>query len=97
MTADELDEIERLLKVATPGPWGCFNGYGPLPQDGLMRCARIGGVDGERQDVLRSGPGCADISGRREDFELICRLRNAAEALVAIARDRSPATEVSHA
>jgi hypothetical protein len=47
-------------------PWTCWDGYGPHPTDGLMRCMRIGprGKGG-----LYTEPESADIAGTKDDME----------------------------
>lgn len=43
MTPARLEEIRQRLERATPGPWKCWNGYGPIPgAPRLMGIKRIG-------------------------------------------------------
>ena len=46
--------------------WTLWNGYGPHPDDGLMRCVRIGP---EKGGGLRSSFNSADIEGTKDDME----------------------------
>ena len=69
MTPEEIQELRRLEREATPGEWQAMNGYGPL--NNLMHCYYIG--------TSKFGPVLSaesDLAGRREDIELCCHARN---------------------
>jgi len=78
MTEEMEHAIREAESKATPGPWLCWNGWGPNT-DGLMRVLRLG-PDGE--GGIKESVGQGDICGRHEDFEFITLSRAAVPALL---------------
>lgn len=82
---------ERAIEVsekATPGPWKCWNGWGPSESDNLMRCERIGPADCY-DGIQPSNPAeCPDMRALTEDFEFVAISRTSlpqlAKALIAL-------------
>jgi hypothetical protein len=70
MTPEKLDELERLLKAGTPGPW--YEVYDPAVFTSMVSC------DGEE--------GAIAFSVKSFNAALICAAINALEELVAMAR-----------
>jgi len=77
----DLDELERLEKAATPGPWS-FKGTGGLHMDGARDGWMVEGPhNGKRWP--RIARDAAPYRERGENPALIAALRNAAPALIA--------------
>lgn len=85
-----LDELERLEKKATPGPWVRWN---VCPED-CVSCAEEGAYHGAQDSIVPESDPSHEIitcdSGcygpGLHDANLICMLRNHAAELVALAR-----------
>jgi hypothetical protein len=73
MTAEQLTELERLEREATPGPWW---GETAVPTEIYAPAT---------DEILTSGFGNEKA---QEDAELVIALRNHAPALIAAARER---------
>ena len=77
--SDRLQEIRERAEKATPGPWACWDGWGPISGgylEGLMAMARIGPSGGRSQEVLSASDETQrDIYAKREDAEFIAASR----------------------
>ena len=100
-----IEELERLEKAATPGPWE-LDGY--MPNSEIGCAVQIIGPAG----VLFESSNCATRmtdyeadehgtnywdAGSRPNFAFVAALRNAAPALIALARSHAALVEVARA
>lgn len=82
-TDDVLDRLEKLLAEATPGPWEC-GGFGGIRMDGTRDLYTV--MHGPlRVCAPPLGPGNGREQ-RRDDMQAVAALRNAAPALIRLAR-----------
>jgi hypothetical protein len=86
LTAETLDELERLERVATRGPWFIEGAH----MDYAIRGNQTGSQDGwaiaDNVFELEARGTDADVKRRARDAALVLALRNAAPALIASAR-----------
>lgn len=85
LTTADLDEVEQLLQLATPGPWEfmTFHSQARDPYDGLVSTADDDpAYEPEHEQVLF----CENDAQRSANWELVQKLRNAAPSLLAAAR-----------
>lgn len=87
ISTERLAEIETAEKAATPGPWGCYNGWGP-DRHGDMRALRIGPAESGdyMPGISASNSPPSDLRGKREDFEFVAIARTAVSELLAEVR-----------
>ena len=78
---ERIEEIERRVNAATPGPWKMWNGWGPLVdvEPELMACERLGP---DYEGGFAPGRGAVDIYATRADFEFVAMARTDVPAML---------------
>ena len=98
MTPGERDEITQRWGKATPGPWGCYNGWGPVEGSPYHAVARIGQTGGGTWTVAQPANPGSDILATRDDFEAIAHApTDIATLLLALAEAEARAADARRA
>ena len=73
MTDLDLERLRGIAQAATPGPWRCWNGWGPVANTTppLMAMTRIGPDGAGGVQSCAHSPARADVYATRADAEHI--------------------------
>ena len=81
----DLDDLERLEKAATPGPWEFFDN--PTDTGLIAGCHSVSPSQDATLVFSCASNFYGSLSPKRDDRDLIAALRNAAPHLIARARE----------